>query len=122
MVLRIVRAGLARGHATAPVAIERHIDLERLAQKGTVPQLIEDVLSFERTIVAPNPRVVAPDDQMRAAEILADQRMDQRLTRSSVTHFDRIASLDGDVGLEIVVDHRLDGARPDLGGNIAGLE
>src|ERR1700680_951005 len=113
MVLGIVRAGLAGGHAGALAAIERHIDLERLAQKRTVPHLVEDVLRFERTIVAPNPRMVAPDDQMRAAEILTNERMDQRLARPSVAHFDRIASLDGDVGLEVVVDHRLDGARPD---------
>src|SRR5271165_1580704 len=62
MVLRIVRAGLAGSHAAAPVAIERHIDLERLAGKRTLPELVEDVLGIERTIVAANPRVVAPND------------------------------------------------------------
>ena len=66
--LGIVRAGLAGRHAGALVAIERHIDLERLAQQRALPQLVEDVLGIERPVVAADARVVAPDDEMGAAE------------------------------------------------------
>ena len=48
--------------------------------------------------------------------------MDERLARAGVAHLDRVAGLDGDVRLEVVVDHGLDGARSDLGGNVARLE
>ena len=61
------------------------------------------------------------DDQVRTAEILADEGMEKGLARTGVAHFNGIARLDHRAGNEIVVDHGLDRLGPGLGGNVTFL-
>src|SRR6185312_1561719 len=120
--LRIVRTGLRRRHAVTLPAIKGDVDLQRFGEECAVPQLVEDVLRVEGAIVAANAGVVASDDQVRAAEILADKSMKQCLARPGVTHFNRIARLNYRFLTEIIVDHRLNSARTHLGRYIARLQ
>src|SRR5262245_29940032 len=107
MVLRIMRTGLRCRHSVTLTAVESDINLQRFGEKRSRPQLIEDVVGIERTVIVPNARVVAPDDQVRTAEILPNKGVKQRFARAGVTHLNRIARLDDGAGSEIIVDHRL---------------
>ena len=122
MIFRIVGAGLRRRHPVAFPAIERDVDLQRLGQKRAWPQLIENVLRVEGTVVAADAGMVATDDKMRAAEILANEGMQQRLARTGIAHLDGIARLNHRSRPEIIVDHRLDRARSHLGRDVAFLQ
>ena len=122
MFLRIVRAGFRRRHAVALPAIERDVDFQWLGQQRARPKLIEDVMGIKGAVVTADAGMVAPDDQMRAAEVLADQSVQERLARAGITHLDRIARLDDRAGAEIIVDHRLDRARSDIGRNVARFQ
>src|SRR6516162_7689888 len=66
--------------------------------------------------------MVAPDDEMRAAEVLANERMQQRFARAAIAHFDRVTGLDHRSLPEIIVDHCLDRPSADIGRNVAGFE
>ena len=72
MMFRIVGTGLACRHSVTLAAVEGDVDLQRSGLKRAVPQLVEDVMGIEGTVVVADPGMVAPDDQMRAAEILAN--------------------------------------------------
>src|SRR5262245_47169684 len=122
MVLRIMGTGLGRLPSVALAAIKGDVDLQRSRVKRTVPQLVEDVMRIEGTVVIADAGVVAPDDQMRAAEILANEGMKQRFARARIAHFDRIARLNDRLGAEIIVDHRLDRSGANLGWNVAGFQ
>src|SRR5262249_35031746 len=119
VMLRIVGTGLRCRHSVALAAVESDVDFQRLGDKSAVPQLIEHVVRVERTVVAADAGMVAPDDKMRAAEVLANKGMQQRLTRTGIAHLDWIACLNDRFGAEIIVDHRLDRASADFGWNIA---
>src|SRR6516164_2625291 len=122
MMLRIVRAGPRRRHSVTLAAVKGDANLQRFGLKRAVPQLIENAMCIERTIIIANPRMVAPNDQVRATEILANQGMQQRLARTCITHFDRIARLDDGSGTEIVIDHRLDRSDANVSRNVASLQ
>ena len=47
--------------------------------KRAGPQLIEDVMCIEGAIVIPDAGMIAPNDQVRASEVLANEGMQQRL-------------------------------------------
>src|SRR5262249_20680466 len=98
--------------------IKSHIDLQRLGMKCTRPQLIEDVMRIEGAVVVANAGMVAPDDKVRTAEVLANQGMKQRLAWTGVAHLDRIARLDYRSRAEIIVDHRLDCSGPNIRWNV----
>ncbi len=66
--------------------------------------------------------MVAADDQVRAAVVLADQGVEKRLAGSRVAHLDRVAGLDHRARHEVVVDHGLDGAGADVRRDVAGLQ
>src|SRR6185437_12048413 len=66
--------------------------------------------------------MIASNDQMRAAEILTNERMKERLARSGIAHLDRIAGLNNRSRSEIIVDHRLDRTGANLGRNVAGFK
>ena len=66
--------------------------------------------------------MVTADDQVRASEVLADDGVQQGFARARVAHLDRVSGLDHRVGAKVVVDHGGDGARPDLGRDIALLK
>ena len=75
MILGIVRARSGSRHPGAPAAIEGDVKFQRLAKKCAGPQLIEDVMSIERPVVVVNAGMIAPDDQMLTAEVLANERV-----------------------------------------------
>src|ERR687885_2649343 len=78
MMLPIMRARLRRGHAGTPAAIEGVLEEERGdTQRGPV-ECLENVLGIVGPVVVAYPRMVAPDDEMRAAIVLARQRMVHR--------------------------------------------
>jgi hypothetical protein len=66
--------------------------------------------------------VVAAHDQVAAAEVLAEHRVEQGLPRTPVAHLEGHAGLDAGVLDEIVADERVHRAHPDLGGDVARLE
>ena len=63
-------------------------DLER-----SLRNRVEDVVRVERAVVAAHARVVASDEQVRAAVVLPEEGVEQRLARSGVAHVERIARL-----------------------------
>src|SRR5690349_9226080 len=69
----VVRASSRRRHAIAFPTIERDVDLQWLGDKRALPQFIEDAMRVEGTVIAADAGVVATDDEMRAAEVLADK-------------------------------------------------
>jgi putative ABC transport system substrate-binding protein len=76
--LRIVGTGLRRRHSVTLSAVKSDVDLQRLGMKCASPQLIEGVMHIEGTIVIADAGMVAPDDKVRAAEVLANEGVKQR--------------------------------------------
>ncbi len=66
--------------------------------------------------------MVATNDEMRATEVLTEHRVQQRLTRTRVTHLDRIACLHDRSRHEIVTHERIDGGNAHVGWDVARLE
>ena len=77
-----------------------------------------DVMRIEGTIVVADAGMVAPDDQVRATKVLANEGMKQRLARTRIAHLDGIACLNDCSGAEIIVDHRLDRSGANVGWNV----
>ena len=71
--------------------------------------LVEDVVRVERAVVAADAGVVAADDLVRAAVILAEQRVQQRLARPGVAHVERIPGLHDGLLHEVVLGQHGDG-------------
>ena len=92
-----VGAGPHGGHAVALVAVERPVDLERLGFERALRDLVEDLLCVEGAVVVAHAGMVAADDQVAAAEVLAEERVQQRFARSGIAHVHGIAALDGTV-------------------------
>src|SRR5512145_1419599 len=91
LILRFVRAGASRRHAVAAVAPERDVHLERLRLERARWNLVEHAVRIERPVVLADAGMVAPHDQMRAAVVLAEKRVQQRLARTGVAHVERVA-------------------------------
>src|SRR5579863_7834799 len=117
--LRVVGTSLRRRHSVTLAAVKSDVDLQWLSKKRTVPQLIEDVMRVEGTIVVADASMVAPDDKVRATEVLANEGVKQCLARTCVTHLERVARLNDRSRAEIIVDHRPDRARANIGRNVA---
>ena len=79
-------------------------------------------MRVERPVVAADAGVVAPDDLVRAAVVLPEQRVQQRLARAGVAHVERIARLHHGARPEVLLDQHGDGARAHLGRDVARLE
>src|ERR1044071_6517663 len=79
---RVVRAGLRRGHRAARAAVEGVVEEERRDAQLFRPELVEDVVGVVGAVVAPHPRVVAPDDEVRAAVVLPHERVEDGLARA----------------------------------------
>src|SRR5262249_17328982 len=116
--LRIVGTGLRRRHSITLAAVKSDVDLQRLGKKCAVPQLIEDVMRVEGTVVVADAGMVAPDDKVRAAEVLSNEGMQQGLARTGIAHLDWVARLNYRFGPEIIVNHRLDCASTHIGRNV----
>ena len=74
----VVRAGTGRCQRLARTAEERRLELERRDAEFLGREPVEDLLRVVRAIVVADAGMVASDDQMRDAVVLADQRMEDR--------------------------------------------
>src|SRR5262245_21399810 len=72
VILGIMWTRLRRRHSVALPAVKGDVDLQRLGQKGAGPQLIEDMMRVKGGVVAADSGMIAPHDQMRAAEVLTN--------------------------------------------------
>ena len=68
-----MRAGLAGCHTIASVAVEGDVDLQWLCYQAALVKRIEDMMCVEGSVIVSDTGVVAPDDQVRTAKILAKQ-------------------------------------------------
>src|SRR5262249_21986957 len=103
-------------------AIKRDVDLQRPSVKRPRPKLVEDGLRIVGAIKIADTGMIAPDNEMRTAEVLANEGMKERLARTRIAHFDRIAGLNDRSGSKIIVDHRLDCPGADLGRYVARFQ
>ncbi len=55
---------------------------------------MEDLLGVEGTVVITHTGMVAADDQVAAAVVLAEAGMEQRFARTGVAHLHGVAALD----------------------------
>src|SRR5918992_584202 len=117
-----VRARSARSHAVAAVAPERDVHLERTRLERSRRDLVEDLVRVEGPVVAADAGVVAPDNEMRAAVILAEERVQQRLARPGIAHVEGIACLQHGAGSEVLLDQHRNSSRTHLGWDIPRLE
>ena len=72
-------------------------------------------------VVVADTRVVAADDEVRAAVVLADQRVEDRLARPGVAHGRGVDREQHPFRGVVVLDQGLVAAHPDRGGNVVGL-
>ena len=85
-VVRPVRARLRARHRPADVAPERVLEEHRLDVELVRRELVEDELRVVRAVVVADAGVVAADDEVRAAVVLAADRVPDRLARARVAH------------------------------------
>ena len=78
-VLLAVGARLRRRHALAPVAPEGVLEVQRRDAQLAGRELVEDLLRVVRAVVVADAGVVATDDEVRAAVVLAADRVQDRL-------------------------------------------
>jgi hypothetical protein len=83
---------------------------------------MEDLLGLEGTVVIAHARVVAADDQVRAAHVLAEQRVQHGLAGTAVQHVEAVARDLTSVGREVQLDHLANGGVAHVGGDVALLE
>src|SRR5690606_12733218 len=81
-----VRAGLGRGHVAARAAEEGVLELERRDAQLLGLEAVEHALGVVGAVVVADARVVAPDDEVGAAVVLAAERVEDGLARAGVAH------------------------------------
>jgi hypothetical protein len=81
-----VRAGARRGERVAGAAVEGGLELERLHAELLDREALEDALRVVGAVVLADARVVAADDQLVDAVVLAHERVKERLARAGVAH------------------------------------
>ena len=84
--------------------------------------LIENVMGVEGPVIVADSRVITSDQQMRAAVILPEQGMKQRLARAGVTHIQRITRMHDRIRDEVVCDQCVYCPGPDGCGNVTRLQ
>ncbi len=80
------------------------------------------MVGVERAVVVAHAGVVTADDQVRAAVVLAEQGVQQRLAGAGVTHVQRVAGLHHGVLHEVVLDQGADRFLAHFRRNITGLQ
>src|SRR5215813_2451653 len=86
MVRLIVRTGLARSHPVALAAEEGVVKKHRRDLQFAGLERAEDELRVVGAVIIAHARVIAPDDEVRAAVVLPDDRVEDRLARPGVAH------------------------------------
>src|SRR6266566_5170633 len=89
VIVSSVWAGLGRGHLAADLAPERVLEEHRLDIELVRLEVVEDQLRVIRAVVVADARVVATDNEVRAAVVLPADRMPDRLSRTCVAHCGR---------------------------------
>src|SRR5215210_6605968 len=126
VVLFVVGAGLGGSHPLSLEAEEGVFEEEGGQPDLAFLELVEDVLgvviAVERLAVRVLARagVVASYDEVRAAVVLAADRVEDRLTWSAVAHRRREDGEHRAVLGVVTVQDRLVGAHPDVGGDVCG--
>src|SRR5262249_25572817 len=115
---RTVRTSLCSRHSITLAAVERDVELQRFGLDRALPELVKDAVRIEGAIVIANASVIAPDNEMRATKVLADECMKQRLAGARIAHLDRIACLYDRSAPEIVLDHRTNCPGANIGWNV----
>src|SRR5204863_7804396 len=121
VVVAAVRAGLRRGHRAADLAPERVLEEHRLDPELVRLELIEDALRVVRAVVVADARVVTADDEVRAAEVLAADRVPDRLARAGVAHRGREGRDDDAVFRIVLLDEDAVALDSSRGGDVVGL-
>ena len=119
----MIRGILHHHHALEFAAVGRVVglvDLQLQSIRGHF--FIEDGLRVEAAVVIPHSGVVAADDQMGAAAVLAEDGMQHRFPRPGVEHIEAVAGHQHRVGGEVAVHHRADGGIPHFRRDVAGLQ
>ena len=83
---RPVRAALRRGQRAARAAVERRIKPERRHAEIARLEPIEDALRRQRLVVLADAGMVAPDDDLVDAVVLAGDGVEDRFARARVPH------------------------------------
>ena len=116
--LRPVRACLARHHRRARLAPGRVLEFQNRHPDFLRLELIENLLRIVGAVIIPHAGMIAPNDEMRDAVILADQRVQNRLARAGVTHRQRHHRQHRAVFVVIVIDQHLVTFHPCLGRDV----
>src|SRR5262245_8048614 len=116
-----MRAGLRRRHRAAGVAPERVLEEHRLDVELVGLELVEDPLRVVGAVVVPDARVVAADDEVRAAEVLAADRVPDRLARAGVAQRGGERGDDDAVGRVVVLDQDAVALDAGRGRHVVGL-
>src|SRR4030095_14127109 len=83
---RFMRTRLARSHRRAGAAIESVIEKQWRNTQLLRFEFVENVMRIIRAVVVPHSRMIAAHNEMRAAVVLANQRMKDRFARTGVAH------------------------------------
>ncbi len=117
-----VRTGPLGGHAAAAVAPECPVDFHRHDLQRASRDLVEDVLRVEGAVVVADAGMIASDDEVAAAVVLPEHRVQERLARPGVAHVERITGLDDAALREVVFDQHRDRLRAHFRRHVAPLE
>src|SRR5579875_3349222 len=100
-----VRARLTRSHAVALAAVESPAHAQWPNLERTFGNLIEDFLRIERSVEVADAGMIATDEKVAAAEVLAEDGVLQRRSRN-----------------EVILHERVDRPNAHFGGYVAELE
>src|SRR4051794_26629577 len=82
----VVRARLRRRHAVTDLAVEGVVEEERRDADLLGREVVEDVVRVVGAVVRADARMIAADDEVRAAVVLANEGVEDRLARAGVPH------------------------------------
>ena len=116
-----VRAGLGRCHGAARATEEGVIEEQWLDAQLARRERAEDVVRVVGAVVVADAGMVAADDEVRAAVVLADQGVEDRLARTGVAHGGREDAQQDAVGRVVVVEQHPIAAHAHVGGNVVVL-
>ena len=117
-----VAAGAHGGHAVALVAVEGPVDVQRLGFQGILGDGQENLLGVKGAVVFADTGMVTADDEVGAAEVLPEDRMQQGFPGTGIAHIKRITGLNGGVFDKIMLRQGVNGFDPHFGRNVAGFQ
>ena len=81
-----MRAGLGRNNRAAFLAEERVFKEQGRDAQFSRREVLKNLLGIIGAVIVADAGMIAPDDEMRAAVILAVERVENRFTRSRIAH------------------------------------